>query len=120
LSGKVFVGNLDFQTSVEEVRALFAEIGEVADVSMPTDRMTGRPRGFAFVEYADTEHAEEATRRLNGHELAGRPLRVNRAEERPSGGGPGGFSRPDRPPGQRPSRPKGSRRNVRARKRSIW
>jgi RNA recognition motif-containing protein len=118
----VFVGNLAFETTSQEIEALFGPYGEVAGVSVPTDRMTGRPRGFAFVEFVRSEDAAEAIEKLNGHELGGRPLRVNEATERP---GPGrGFGGPSagrafRPP-PRPSRPKGSRRNVRARKRSIW
>jgi RNA recognition motif-containing protein len=102
-------------------------VGEIESVAVPTDRMSGRPRGFAFVEFKSDEHAAEAIRRFEGFELGGRRLRVNEATgERPGGGGFGGgafgarpFGRPDRP-GPRPSRPKGSRRNARARKRSIW
>lgn len=119
----MFVGNLAFETTSEELEALFAPYGEIAGVSVPTDRLTGRPRGFAFVEFIQPEDAAKAIEKLNGHELAGRPLRVNEATERPAGGGAGYGNRPMgrafRPP-PRPSRPKGSRRNVRARKRSIW
>ena len=95
---------------------------------MPTDRMTGRPRGFAFVEFDTPEQASEAIQKFDGFELSGRRLRVNEAtEERrgPGGGGGGGyggdrsFASPPKP-GKRPNRPKGSRRNARARKRSIW
>jgi RNA recognition motif-containing protein len=87
--------------------------------------MTGRPRGFAFVEFTSEEQAAEAIQKFDGYELAGRRLRVNEAteERRGSAGGYGGgdrsFASPPRP-GKRPSRPKGSRRNARARKRSIW
>jgi RNA recognition motif-containing protein len=88
----------------------------VLDVSIAADRENGRPRGFAFVEFATAEQAAAAIEKLNGFELAGRALRVNDADDRPSrpsfGRGPGG--------GQFRPRPKGSRRNVRARKRSIW
>jgi RNA recognition motif-containing protein len=92
----------------------------VVSVTVPTDRDTGRPRGFAFVELSTPEQAAAAIEKLNGHELGGRALRVNEATERapggpsfrPGGGGPGG------PGGFRP-RPKGSRRNVRARKRGF-
>ena len=104
---------------MEQLRALFEPIGEVVDVSIPTDRDSGRPRGFAFVELATPELALTAIEQLNGRELGGRALRVNGAEDRPAaarafghGGRPGGG------PDFRP-RPKGSRRNVRARKRSI-
>jgi RNA recognition motif-containing protein len=94
-------------------------------VTVPTDRMTGRPRGFAFVEFTTDEEAARAIQKFDGYELAGRRLRVNEATEprREGGGGQGGpersFASPPRPP-RRPSRPKGSRRNARARKRSIW
>jgi RNA recognition motif-containing protein len=126
---KVFVGNLAFDTTREQLEALFAPVGEIAEIVIPTDRDSGRPRGFAFVTYANTEHAQQAIQQLDGRELGGRNLRVNEASERPvrsfGGGGGGGFSRPfgggGRPGGPGgPSRPKGSRRNVRARKRSIW
>ena len=96
-------------------------MGEVVSVSIPSDRDNGRPRGFAFVELSTREEAEAAIQKLNGYELEGRVLRINEATERPSrgpsfgrSGGPG-----PRGPGFRP-RPKGSRRNIRARKRSIW
>jgi cold-inducible RNA-binding protein len=124
---KVFVGNLSFDTTREEIEALFAPLGEIAEIVIPTDRDSGRPRGFAFVTYASAEHAAQAIAQLDGRELGGRNLRVNEASERPvrGFGGGGGFARPagggGRPggPGGH-SRPKGSRRNVRARKRSIW
>ena len=126
IGSKVFVGNLSFDTSSEALQSLFAEVGEVASVVVPTDRMSGRPRGFAFVEFVSGEHAGEAIRRFEGFELDGRVLRVNEATSEPGaghgipgGGGGRAFGRPDRP-GPRPSRPKGSRRNARARKRSIW
>jgi RNA recognition motif-containing protein len=125
---KVFVGNLSFDTSRERLEELFAQAGEVTEVTFPTDRSTGRPRGFAFVTYATDEAAAAAIQKLDGQELDGRNLRVNEASaERPQrsfGGGGGGFSRPfgGGGAGARPggNRPKGSRRNVRARKRSIW
>jgi RNA recognition motif-containing protein len=92
-------------------------------VTVPTDRMTGRPRGFAFVEFDTEEAATAAIQRFDGYELDGRRLRVNEASEDRRGSGPGGgdrsFASPPRPP-KRPSRPKGSRRTARARKRSIW
>ena len=122
---KVFVGNLSFDTTREQLEALFAQVGEITEVVMPTDRDTGRPRGFAFVTFASSELASQAIEKLNGTELGGRNLRVNEAMERPErsfgGGGGGGFGRPygDRPGGGPPSRPKGSRRNIRGRKRSV-
>jgi RNA recognition motif-containing protein len=74
---KVSVGNLSFDTEVEQLRELFEPIGEVVDVSIPTDRESGRPRGFAFVELATPELAVTAIEQLNGRELGGRVLRVN-------------------------------------------
>jgi len=87
---------------------------------MPTDRATGRPRGFAFVQFSDDETAAQAISRFEGFELAGRALRVNEATDERGprlGGGPRSFGAPDRQ-AWRP-RPKGSRRNVRARKRGF-
>ena len=122
---KVFVGNLSFDTTREELEALFAPLGEISDVFVPLDRDSGRPRGFAFVTYASGESATEAIQKLDGVELGGRNLRVNEATAERSGGRPGGggggFGRPGA--GGRPggfSKPKGSRRNIRGRKRSIW
>lgn len=116
----MFVGNLSFDTREEQIRELFGPIGEVLSVSIPADRDSGRARGFAFVELSTPKEAAAAIEQLNGRELDGRSLRVNGADDRPSsqrsfghGGRPGGGG------GFRP-RPKGSRRNARARKRSIW
>lgn len=119
---KVFVGNLNFDTTREELEALFAPMGEIAEVFVPLDRASGRPRGFAFVTFADAASAAQAIQKLDGVELGGRNLRVNEAtadrSSRPAGGGYGrGFGGPG---GRPPSRPKGSRRNIRGRKRSIW
>jgi cold-inducible RNA-binding protein len=118
---KVFVGNLSFDTTREELEALFSPIGEIAEIVVPTDRDSGRPRGFAFVTFASSESAEKAIHQLDGAELGGRNLRVNEATERAGRpmGGNAGFRPPAFRPGP-PSRPKGSRRNIRGRKRSIW
>ncbi|HEX7153889.1 MAG TPA: RNA-binding protein [Thermoanaerobaculia bacterium] len=98
MASKVFVGNLAFSTTREEVETLFAQAGTVRDVFLPMDRETGRPRGFAFVEYETEEAAAQAIEKYNGFSLGGRTLRVNAAEERtnrprPSGGAgrPGGY-----------------------------
>lgn len=104
MGSKVFVGNLDYNTRKEDVQTLFAEIGEIRDVFLPTDRETGRPRGFAFVEYASEEDAAKSIEKFNGHQLGGRALRVNAAEDRPrgapgGGGRPGGFGAGGRPGG---------------------
>jgi RNA recognition motif-containing protein len=90
MASKVFVGNLDFNTTRAEVQALFSQIGEIRDVFLPTDRESGRPRGFAFVEFTSDEDAAKAIEKFNGYELGGRALRVNQAEDRPRGGGGGG------------------------------
>jgi RNA recognition motif-containing protein len=123
LQNKVFVGNLNFQTTENELRELFSQSGEVVSVSIPTDRVSGRPRGFAFVEFSSSEAAASAIERFNDRELAGRNLRVNEATERAPrpptvGAGYGGFAQDDRPRGGF-ARPKGSRRNLRARKRGL-
>src|SRR5437588_5967282 len=93
MPSKVFVGNLDFNTTRDEVQSLFAQVGAVRDVFLPNDRETGRPRGFAFVEFENDEDAAKAIEKFNGYELGGRALRVNAAEDRPrrSGGGGGGY-----------------------------
>ena len=95
MASKIFVGNLNFNTRREELEALFGQAGTIRDVFLPTDRETGRPRGFAFVEFESEEEAAKAIEKFNGHELGGRALRVNAAEERPrrTGGGPsaGGY-----------------------------
>jgi cold-inducible RNA-binding protein len=86
---KIYVGNLPFSASENEVRELFAQHGTVESVSIITDRDTGRPRGFGFVEMARAD-ASKAIQSLNGKDLGGRPLRVNEAQERTGGGGGGG------------------------------
>lgn len=88
---KIYVGNLPFSTTDEELRALFSQHGTVESVSLPTDRETGRPRGFAFVEMNQAD-AARAIQNLNGKDVGGRPLRVNEAQDKPrsSGGGRSG------------------------------
>ncbi|HYI12248.1 MAG TPA: RNA-binding protein [Thermoanaerobaculia bacterium] len=93
MASKVFVGNLDFNTTRTEVQDLFAQVGVIRDVFLPTDRESGRPRGFAFVEFENDADATAAIEKFNGYQLSGRALRVNAAEERPRGGGGGGGSR---------------------------
>jgi len=86
----IFVGNLDFNTSEEELRHLFEPYGQVDRVSILTDRETGRSRGFGFVEMASAEDGEKAIAALNGSQLGGRTLNVNEARpkaERASTGG---------------------------------
>ncbi len=115
---------MNFETTRDELTELLTPIGEIRDVYMPTDRNTGRPRGFAFVEFSTPEEAAEAIDRFNDYELGGRKLRVNEAEQRRprprqsySGQGPD-FGR-DSYGGGPPSRPKGSRRGMRGKKRSL-
>ena len=77
----IFVGNLPFRAEQEDVIELFASYGEVANCSLPLERDTGRKRGFAFVEMADPELETKAIDGLQGVELMGRPLRINKAEQ---------------------------------------
>ena len=90
----IFVGNLAFTVTEQDVRELFAPYGVVDRISLITDRETGRLRGFGFVEMADDRAAQAAITGLHGKEVAGRALNVNEArqrdERRPSGGGPRG------------------------------
>jgi RNA recognition motif-containing protein len=106
ISNKVFVGNLSFDVTREELIEAFSAAGRVVDAKVPTDRETGRPRGFAFVEFESDEAAQKSIALLNGKDLKGRPLRVNEAENRPPrpAGAPG-FTRPA--PGGGFSRPGG-------------
>ena len=82
----IFVGNLPFRAEREDVLQLFAPFGEVLNCSLPLERDTGRKRGFAFVEMADEAIESTAINGLQGTELMGRPLRINKAEPRGSGG----------------------------------
>jgi RNA recognition motif-containing protein len=91
---KIYVGNLPFSANEQEVRDLFSQHGTVESVSLITDRDTGRPRGFGFVEMSRAD-ASRANQNLNGKDMGGRPLRVNEAQER-SGGGPRGGGGPKR------------------------
>lgn len=87
---RIYVGNLPFSASEDEVRELFGEYGEVNSVNLITDRETGRPRGFGFVEMANGEEADEAISRLHQFSMGGRSLNVNEArprEPRPQRGG---------------------------------
>ena len=91
----IFVGNLPFRAEREDVIQLFAPFGEVQNCSLPLERDTGRKRGFAFIEMADEAIESTAIDGLQGTELMGRPLRINKAEPRGSGGsrrgGRGGY-----------------------------
>ncbi|HZP42145.1 MAG TPA: RNA-binding protein [Candidatus Binatia bacterium] len=83
---KIFVGNLSFDTTNTELKALFDEVGRCESVSVVTDRATGRSRGFGFVEMGSSAEAQQAITALNGRELRGRQLNVSEARERSFGG----------------------------------
>ncbi len=142
MSAKVFVGNLSYQTTKTELTAFLAEAGTVVDVHLPTDRETQRPRGFAFVEFSSEAEAARAIQLFDSREMGGRRLKVNAAEARPpgpreprpfrpagtpgggggygaGGGGGGGPFGADAFPRGKPFKAKGSRRGLRARKRSL-
>src|SRR5437588_5436159 len=94
MSTKLYIGNLAFQTTSQELQELFAQAGTVESASVVEDRMTGRSRGFAFVEMSTKEEATAAIDQFNGKELGGRALKVNEAkprENRAGGGGGRGF-----------------------------
>jgi RNA recognition motif-containing protein len=93
LSKKIYIGNLPFSSTEDELRAVFERHGRVESVSVITDRDSGRPRGFAFVEMDEASAADDAIRALDGSELGGRSLRVNEAQDRSGGGGGGGGYR---------------------------
>ena len=93
MNTKLFVGNLSFNTTENDLQDAFAAHGTVVEANLMMDRATGRPRGFAFVTMGSPEEAQKAIEALNGKELGGRALTVNIArprEERPAGGGGGG------------------------------
>ena len=85
----IFVGNLSYQTTQEDLQQAFAQYGGVERVNIVTDRDSGQPRGFAFVEMTDTEEADRAITALNGANVGGRALNVNEARPKPAGGGGG-------------------------------
>ncbi|MGD0946962.1 MAG: RNA-binding protein [Candidatus Binatia bacterium] len=147
ISTKVFIGNLNFRTTEQQLSDALSAAGQVKYLHIGTDRETGRSRGFAFVEFSSEAEAAEAIRRFDGQEIDGRKLRVNTAEDRPRrNDGPRfapssserpqyrpGFTTPGSDPwsdfsasafgggaaGGRPFKTKGSRRGLRARKRSL-
>jgi RNA recognition motif-containing protein len=105
---RLFVGNLPYNTTEAELREHLSAVGPPSSVYLPTDRESGKPRGFAFVEFSDRAQAEEAIRRFNNQMFKGRPITINEArarEDRPRTGAapPRSFSpRPDYSPGQGP------------------
>jgi RNA recognition motif-containing protein len=103
LAVRLFVGNLSYSTTEADLRTYFGSVAPPSQVVLPVDRETGRPRGFAFVEFQDRAHAERAIQQFNGQVFNGRPLAVSEARARedrgpggPSGPRPGGFG--PRPP----------------------
>ena len=105
---RLFVGNLSYPTTEADLRTYFGSVAPPSQVVLPVDRETGRPRGFAFVEFPERSQAEAAIQRFNGQVFNGRPLAVSEARARedrgPGGPRPGGFSgpRPGPPSGPRP------------------
>lgn len=97
---RLFVGNLSYSTTEADLRSYFGTVAPPSQVVLPVDRETGRPRGFAFVEFLERPHAEAAIQRFNGQVFNGRPLAVSEARAREDRG-PGG-PRPGGPPGPRP------------------
>ena len=93
MSKRIYCGNLSFQSTEDDVRALFSTFGEVTDVHVVLDRETGRSRGFAFAEMATADQAKAAIEGLNGRDVSGRALKVSEAQAREERGGGGGGSR---------------------------
>lgn len=104
MSVRLFVGNLPYDATEEEIRQHFSTVGNLSYVSIPLDRETGKKRGFAFVEFADAQQAQAAILQFNNQPFKGRPLAVNEARAREAGPRPaGGGFRPASPGGFRPS-----------------
>jgi cold-inducible RNA-binding protein len=89
----IYIGNLSFDTTEDQLREAFENFGEVSSIKIITDKRTGEPRGFAFVEMSAQDDASAAISGLNGQELNGRALNVNEARPRPQGGNRGGGNR---------------------------
>ncbi len=95
----IYVGNLSFSTTEEELKQLFTEFGEISSVSIIKDKFSGQSRGFGFVEMPDSSQGQAAIAGLNGKDMGGRALKVNEARSQAGGGGRGGSGRrgPSRP-----------------------
>ena len=89
MGNKLFVGNLDYSTTDQQLLEAFAQFGNVVSATVIIDRMTGRSRGFGFVEYDNSQSAQEAINNMDGADLQGRQIAVNEARERRNGGGGG-------------------------------
>ncbi|MBS0662215.1 MAG: RNA-binding protein [Verrucomicrobia bacterium] len=97
MNSKLYVGNMSFKTTETDLRDAFGQFGSVTDVYIANDRMTGRPRGFAFVTFSTDAESKLATEKMNGTELDGRPLTVNEAKPKTEiSGGDRNYSSPDR------------------------
>ena len=105
MSKNLFVGNLSFRVTEEELQSLFSNYGQVSSVRIIKDRDSGLSRGFGFVEMADSTEATAAIDQLNGHEVLGRAIRVNEAQAKTEGGGGGGRQN-GRQDNRRPFRPR--------------
>ena len=123
---RLFVGNLSFETTDEDLMQAFSKAGACSTAAVIKDRLTGRSRGFGFVEMASDQEAQKAIAELNGHDLRGRNINVSEARERSEGRGPRppGNSRGYTNMGHSADAPRfrkdgGSRRGLRARKRSL-
>ena len=95
MTKKLYIGNLGYSATEDSLSELFGTMGEVTSVNLITDRQTGQPRGFAFVEMAESTEAQEAIDQLNGREIDGRDIKVAEAHPRRENGGSGGGSRRD-------------------------
>src|SRR5579884_1677283 len=96
MNSKLYIGNLSFQTTEADLREAFGQFGTVTDIYVASDRMTGRPRGFAFVTFSTAEESKLATDKMNGADLGGRPLTVNEAKPKEDSGSGRSYSSPDR------------------------
>lgn len=95
-TAKLFIGNLPFSATEDDIKTLFSEVGTVEEVRLINDRETGRSKGFGFITFAEEQMAKAAIEKFNGHEFQGRPLRVDRAVAKSGGGGGGGRGRGER------------------------
>lgn len=98
MNSKLYVGNLSFNTTEEDLRDAFGVFGTLTDVFVATDRETGRPRGFAFVTFSTAEESQQAAEKMNGTELGGRALTVNEAKPKEAMSGGGRNFGPNRKP----------------------
>jgi RNA recognition motif-containing protein len=96
MNSKLYVGNLSYQTTEDDLRTAFEPFGTVTEVHLASDRETGRPRGFAFVTFATEAESKAAAEKLNGSQLDGRALTVNEAKSPDGSAGPRQFSSPNR------------------------